>query len=106
MSAVSLEYQANTTVVINHDLNLAVGRNSPLGATVVFDGVNFSIFSRNASGVELLLFDQADDARATRVIQINAATNRTLDYWHVFVPGIRTGELYEYLMPSPFHHAT
>ena len=102
MSAVSLEYQASTPVVINHDLNLAVGRNSPLGATVVSDGVNFSIFSRNASGVELLLFDQADDARATRVIQINAATNRTLDYWHVFVPGIRTGQLYGYRMHGPF----
>jgi isoamylase len=102
MSAVSLEYQPSTTVVINHDLNLAVGRNSPLGATVVSDGVNFSIFSRNASGVELLLFDQADDARATRVIQINAATNRTLDYWHVFVPGIRTGQLYGYRMHGPF----
>jgi isoamylase len=102
MSAASLEYQAKTTVVINHDLNLAVGRNSPLGATVVSDGVNFSIFSRNASGVELLLFDQADDARATRVIQINAATNRTLDYWHVFVPGIRTGQLYGYRMHGPF----
>jgi isoamylase len=102
MSAVSLGYQPSTTVVINHDLNLAVGRNSPLGATVLPGGVNFSVFSRNASGVELLLFDQADDARATRVIQINAATNRTLDYWHVFVPGIRTGQLYGYRMHGPF----
>src|SRR5260370_5280951 len=69
---------------INDGAGVAVGCSSPLGATVVPGGVNFSIFSRNASRVELVLFDQADDARPARVIEIEAATNRTLDYWHAF----------------------
>jgi isoamylase len=30
-------------------------RSSPLGATVIDGGVNFSLFSRNVTGVELLL---------------------------------------------------
>ena len=34
------------------------GQSSPLGATVLADGVNFSVYSRNASGVELLFFDR------------------------------------------------
>ena len=44
------------------------GRSSPLGATVFPGGVNFSVFSRNASGVELLFFDREDDAQPARVI--------------------------------------
>ena len=47
------------------------GRSSPLGATVVPGGVNFSVFSRNASGVELLLFDRENDSRPARVIPID-----------------------------------
>ena len=32
----------------------STGRSYPLGATIFPDGVNFSVFSRGASGVELL----------------------------------------------------
>jgi len=39
---------------------------SPLGATVQPGGVNFSLFSRSATGVELLLFDRDDDAAGSR----------------------------------------
>jgi glycogen operon protein len=49
--------------------------------------VNFSIFSRKATAVELLFFDQEDDAKPARSITIDPATNRTYHYWHVFVPG-------------------
>jgi isoamylase len=73
-----------------------VGRCSPLGATVVDGGVNFSLFSRTASGVELLLFDWEDGADPSRVVRIDPATNRTYHYWHVFVPGVRPGQIYGY----------
>lgn len=69
---------------------------SPLGATVVHGGVNFSLFSRNASGVELLLFDREDDAKPSKVIPLDPASNRTYYYWHVFVPGLKQGQLYGY----------
>ncbi len=62
----------------------STGRSSPLGATVIPGGVNFSVFSRGASAVELLLFDRVDDAPA-RVIPIDPATNHTYHYWHIFV---------------------
>jgi isoamylase len=80
----------------------STGRSSPLGATIVPGGVNFSIFSRNASGVELLLFDREDDSRPARVIPIDPAANRTYHYWHVFVPGVQPGQLYGYRVQGPF----
>ena len=74
----------------------SAGRSSPLGATVLPGGGNFSVFSRNASGVELLFFDREDDSRPSRVITIDPAANRTYHYWHVFVSGVQPGQLYGY----------
>ena len=47
--------------IANHSPR-TVGSPSPIGATVVQDGVNFCLFSRTATGVELLLFAHADDS--------------------------------------------
>jgi isoamylase len=90
------------TVRADADADVATGQSSPLGATVVAGGVNFSVFSRNASRIELLLFDRADDAQPSRVIAIDAETNRTLDYWHVFVAGLKSGQIYGYRVHGPY----
>src|SRR6201993_1416574 len=82
-----------------------IGRSAPLGATVTCGGVNFSVFSRNASGIDLLLFDHEDDMQPSHTIQLNASTNRTYHYWHVFVPGLRAGQLYGYRVHGPFDPA-
>jgi glycogen operon protein len=78
------------------------GRSSPLGATLYPEGANFSIYSKHATGIELLLFDRVDDARPARVIRIDPSTNRTYHYWHVFVPGVRTGQIYGYRVDGPY----
>jgi isoamylase len=80
----------------------AIGRSFPLGATVADGGVNFSLFSRSGTGVELLFFDREDDARPERVIRIDPATNRSYHYWHVFVPGVQPGQIYGYRVEGPF----
>jgi glycogen operon protein len=77
------------------------GHSSPLGATVVDGGVNFSLFSRSATGVELLFFDRQDDARPARVLRLDPAANRTYHYWHVHVPGVQPGQLYGYRVAGP-----
>ena len=46
--------------------NVTPGRSSPLGATIVNGGVNFSVFSRNAAAIELLLFEREDDPRPSQ----------------------------------------
>jgi glycogen operon protein len=85
----------------------SAGRCYPLGATIVPGGVNFSIFSRDASEVELLLFDQKDDVRPARVIRIDPLCNRTYHYWHVFVaPGVQPGQLYGCRVQGPFEPAS
>jgi glycogen operon protein len=76
-----------------------------LGATILDGGVNFSLFSRHATGVELLFFDQEDDTRPARVIQLDPYINRTYFYWHVFVPGAQHGQLYGYRVSGPFDPA-
>ena len=87
-----------------NDGGVSRGSSAPLGATVAPRGVNFSVFSRSASGVELLLFDREDDARAGRVISIDP-TQRTTNYWHVFVPGVKPGQLYGYRVLGCFEPA-
>jgi glycogen operon protein len=77
------------------------GWSFPLGATPYPEGVNFSVFSRNATGVELLLFDHADDSRPARVIPIDPSSNRMYHYWHVFVPGVQPGQIYGYRVDGP-----
>src|SRR5215831_11054151 len=81
------------------------GQSSPLGATIVPGGVNFSLFSRSASGVELLLFDREDDAEPARVFHFDPAANLTYHYWHAFVPGVQPGQLYGYRVLGPFDPA-
>jgi pullulanase/glycogen debranching enzyme len=53
------------------------GASSPLGATPCDGGVNFSLFSKHATGVELLLFDRVDDANAARVFRIETLCHAT-----------------------------
>ena len=78
------------------------GRSAPLGATVVDGGVNFSLFSRTAARIELLLFDQEDAAPAC-VIPLESHRNRTYHYWHTFVPGLAPEQLYAYRVHGPLH---
>lgn len=77
------------------------GRSSPLGATVLKKGVNFSLFSRHATTVELLLFDNADDIQPRQAIPLDPVVNRTYHYWHVMVPRLKAGQLYAYRVIGP-----
>jgi glycogen operon protein len=80
---------------------LSQGRSSPLGATVVDGGVNFSLFSRTATGVDLLLFDREDDARPSRVLKLDPITNRTYHYWHLMALKVCPGQIYAYRVTGP-----
>jgi isoamylase len=75
------------------------GTSAPLGATVVPGGVNFSVFSKHADRVDLLLFDGAAAAAPSRVIPFD---RRTYHYWHTFVPGLESGQIYGYRAHGPF----
>jgi glycogen operon protein len=74
--------------------DLAPGSSAPLGSAVQPAGVNFSVYSKSASSVELLLFDSEDDLKPARVIALDALKNRTYHYWHVLVPDLKPAQLY------------
>jgi isoamylase len=82
--------------------SIGVGTSSPLGATVQPDGVNFSVYSKNATLVNLLLFDSADSLEPSRVISLEPREHRTYHYWHVFVPGLMPGQVYAFRAVGPF----
>jgi glycogen operon protein len=85
----------------NKDELIGPGRSYPLGATVVPGGVNFSIYSKNSVGVELLLFDDIADASPT-FVPLDPARNRTFHYWHAFVPDVKPGQVYGYRAHGPY----
>ncbi|MEA3407679.1 MAG: glycogen debranching protein GlgX [Chloroflexota bacterium] len=77
------------------------GHPHPLGATVQGDGVNFSLFSANARGVQLLLFDRSDE-EPVHTIMLDPEENKTYYYWHAFVRGIGDGQIYAYRVDGPY----
>jgi glycogen operon protein len=82
--------------LLNHQLSN--GRFYPLGATVEKNGINFAVYSQHAARMSLLLFDKPDGA-PTDVIELQA---RDRDIWHVFVHGLKAGQLYAYKADGKF----
>ena len=77
------------------------GRTHPLGTTVYPSGVAFSVYSRSATAVELVLFDDADAPRPSRVVRLDPVVNRTFHFWHVLLPGVKQGQHYGWRMQGP-----
>jgi glycogen operon protein len=63
--------------------------------------VNFSVFSRNATSVELLLFDRQDQARPIQIIKLEPPDHQTFFFWHVYVRGLKPGAHYAYRVDGP-----
>ncbi|HEY9716029.1 MAG TPA: glycogen debranching protein GlgX [Trichormus sp.] len=77
------------------------GLSFPLGATVRPGGVNFCVFSKHATGAELLLFDHPDAPQPSRIVPLDHEWNKSYYYWHVFIPGIKAGQVYAWRMHGP-----
>src|SRR5919197_6239453 len=75
------------------------GRPYPLGPSWDGAGVNFALFSENATGVELCLFDSADARTEARRIPL---AERTDLVWHAYLPEARPGQLYGYRVQGPY----
>jgi len=80
---------------------ISSGQPHPIGATVMDDGVNFSLFSRSATAVELLIFDRYDDRVPRQVVPLDPRSHRTFDYWHAHVQGAGAGMIYGYRVHGP-----
>jgi glycogen operon protein len=82
-------------------MNAGAGWSAPLGASVHADGTNFSIFSKRATRIELLLFDR-EDAPPSRTFALDSPRHRSHHYWHSFVPGVGPGQIYGFRAHGPF----
>ena len=78
------------------------GKPLPLGANIRDGGVNFSIFSRNATAVTLTLFSGPDATEPAADIRFDPHRNRTGDVWHCHVSGLGAGALYLYRVDGPY----
>ena len=67
------------------------GKSYPLGATWTGSGVNFALFSENATKVELCLFDSPDAEKESHRIALPRHTDQV---WHGFFPDLLPGQLY------------
>src|SRR5271165_1887973 len=70
----------------------------PLGASWMGNGVNFALFSENAAGVELCLFDDPGAAKAMKI----PMRQHTAEVWHVFLPDVQPGQLYGFRVHGPY----
>lgn len=71
----------------------------PLGATWDGEGVNFAIYSESAHGIDLCLFNSIEDETESVKIRINEISHHV---WHVYVPGLKPGQLYGYRVYGPY----
>ena len=78
------------------------GRPLPLGVHLAGDGANFAIFSRHATRLVLEFYQRPEDAAPCRVIPLEPAEHRSGDVWHVWVQGVRPGQLYAYRAEGPY----
>jgi glycogen operon protein len=77
------------------------GERIPAGATVRDGGINFSVFSRHATAVTLLLFDGPGDDHPFQTVELDPRSNRTFFFWHVFVEGATAGLYYSWQADGP-----
>ena len=75
------------------------GNPYPLGATWDGEGVNFSLFSENATAIELCLFDGPDADTESHRIRVEERTDQV---WHVYIPGLWPGQHYGYRVHGPY----
>lgn len=76
--------------LVTKDFEIVRGRPHPLGATLVRGGINFSVFSRNATTVTLVLFVRGQ-VEPLAEFALDPRYNKTGDIWHACIRGIDPG---------------
>ncbi|MBK7836650.1 MAG: glycogen debranching protein GlgX [Candidatus Obscuribacter sp.] len=80
-------------------MRILPGKPYPLGATWDGLGVNFAIFSENASKVELCLFDSPESRYESKRIELTEYNNQI---FHIYLKDIRPGQVYGYRVYGPY----
>ncbi len=86
---------------MNKTYKTSPGSPYPIGSRLKTDGVNFSIFSRHATDVELLLYDSSTSLEPFQIIPLHTEFNRTFYSWHVLIHDLPVGTWYTWRMDGP-----
>jgi isoamylase len=78
--------------------SLKEGRPHPRGATWDGKGTNFSVFSANATKVEVCIFDSSGEHEVDR-IELPEYTNQI---WHGYLPDVHPGTPYGFRVHGPY----
>lgn len=81
--------------IVEKDFEISRGHPQPLGATVMRNGINFALFSKNATDVTIVFF-KADQKKPIAEFPLDPRYNRTGDIWHAFVKGFSLDIEYGY----------
>lgn len=87
---------AVSQIITGMSIKTYPGYSYPLGATWDGKGVNFALYSENATGVDLCLFNSTNEE--TKVLVKEASHN----VWHVYLPEAKPGQLYGYRVYGPY----
>jgi isoamylase len=79
-------------------MNTLPGNPTPLGSNWDGEGVNFAIYSENATKVELCLYDTADPTKETERFNLDEVEGNS---WHIYLVGAKPGLLYGYRVHGP-----
>ena len=74
----------------------------PFGPLVQQHGVQFVVFSRHATEMRVLLYDDVKSVKPSRIIRMTPDADRWGDIWSVMVPNLRSGQLYHLQADGPF----
>ena len=89
--------------IVRGDFRVRRGHPLPYGSAARRDGVNFSVFSKHATAVSLVLFVPGEGEPVLE-LPLDSRYNKTGDVWHVFVEGIDPGIEYGFRVdcdPNP-----
>lgn len=84
------------------ELRTKTGFPRPFGATPMPGGVNFAIFSRNATSIKLLLFKNATDSTPFFEQRLDPLQNKSGDIWHIFIENLKPCSLYAWRADGPY----
>ena len=84
------------------EYKIRCGKPLSYGALLTNEGVNFSLYSRDAKTVSICLFESMESKLPFQVIKLDSSINKTGHVWHVEILGAGEGLLYLYKIDGPY----
>lgn len=79
------------------------GKPLNFGAVITNKGVNFSLYSKDATAVTICFFDSDTATKPSTIYELDPVKNKTGNIWHVLVCGAGNGTMYLYKVDGPYN---